>query len=121
MSKETKIPAALAIAFSTRRAEFIGMYFSEVHTKLADGTLLPEEMNLILNALEKIALELWDAHTALTTLDHIAEDIRHQVRGVDSLIDQFTMLSKDASAGTPMPAKDPEGVRDHYRAALRDA
>lgn len=118
--KQLKVPAALSMAFSTRRHEFIELYFHEVRTKLAQNTLTNEEIEHILNALEMTAHELWEGQTAATAVRHITEDVRHTLEGLERTFEQLWMLSSDAAAGKDMPSLVPEEVREHYRNQQRE-
>lgn len=54
------IPGAIAIAFSTRRKQFLTMGLAELRKNAAEGPPSQEEYERVLNALEMATTELWE-------------------------------------------------------------
>ena len=109
--KLTTINGGIAVAFQTRRIEFLRM---EIRRLRALETLTGEEKENVLNALEMATTELWQMIDAVTALNGVTDDMLNALHGAEKLADLSRSIGKAAHAGEDLPL-DPDELRAHFK------
>lgn len=110
------IPGAIAIAFSTRRKQFLTMGLAELRKNATEGPPSQEEYERVLNALEMATTDLWEMQDCIAAMNSVRVDIDSNLKGMFKLTNQLFEIGLAAQKGSPpIPDGGPDVVREYFK------
>lgn len=109
------IPGGLAVAFQTRRKEFLHLELARLRGLAQVGKLTGEALDHVLNALEMLSSEMWDLQDCLGAVGQMERDLYHQVNGLQRHLEVLHDITQAGlSSSTELPPGGPAAVREHF-------